>query len=197
MLTNSEANRTAAQLRAAQRRHFDGLAPVRIRQAFAAMQLPQPPFQLRPVTASDSDLLLTWTNDPTVRQQSFNSKPVPRAAHEAWFSTRLADAQALLLLAENVATGAPVGLIRFQVEAQTATLSYQLAAEWRGLGLAAPLLLAGTAAVQKQYPQVRRVRGQVQATNLASGRAFERAGFSRETTAADAPVGSLTFEWIV
>lgn len=197
VLTSPEAPRIAAQLRAAQRQHFDGLMPARLRQAFAALQLPTPPFHLRPVTAADSELLLTWTNDPAVRQHSFNPAPVARPTHEAWLQARLADPQALLLLAGDAATRAAVGLIRFQVADQTATLSYQLAADWRGRGLAAPLLLAGTAAAAAYFAGLRQVRGHVQASNGASVRAFERAGFSRQAGVPDAPAGSLTFVWIV
>jgi UDP-2,4-diacetamido-2,4,6-trideoxy-beta-L-altropyranose hydrolase len=199
VLTSPEVNRTAAQLQTAQQRHFDGMAPIRLQQAFAALQVsfPPPPFELRRATAAESELLLTWANDPVVRQYSFSTEPVSRITHEAWFAARLADPNSLLLLAEDIATGSHVGLIRFQVEFQVATLSYQLAADWRGRGLAAPLLLAGAEAVQHRFSNLRQIRGQVQASNLASVRAFERAGFSLQASAANAPAGSLTFVWIV
>ena len=196
VLTSPEAGRVGAQLRAAQRQHFNGLAPVRLRQALAAVQVAPPAFHLRPVEAADAELLFAWTNDPVVRQHSFNPQPVPRAAHEAWLRARLADPQSMLQLAVDARSGAPVGLVRFQVAGPGATLSYQIAAEWRGHGLAAPLLLAGTAAVLGQFPGVRRVRGQVQATNRASVRAFERAGFGRAAPEADTPAGGLTFVWL-
>ena len=197
VLAGPEAARVAAQLRAAQRQHFDGWAPVRLRQAFAAVQVPPPSFGLRPVGADDADLLLAWTNDPDVRRHSFSPAPVSRPTHEVWLQARLADPQALLLLAEDALTGGPVGLIRFQADNQTATLGYQLAAEWRGRGLAAPLLLAGTEAARARFAGLRRVRGLVQADNAASVRAFERAGFAQEAAASDALPGSLTFVWIV
>ncbi len=194
VLTSPDAVRISDQLRAAQRYHFDGLAPVRLRQAFAAVRLTPPSFRLRPVGAADAELLLAWANDDEVRRQSFDPAPIPHATHEVWLRARLADPQSLLLVAEDCSTNAPLGLIRFQVEGPTATLSYQLAAEWRGRGLAAPLLLAGTEAVRACFAGLRRVQGQVLATNLASVRAFRRAGFAR---AADAPVDRLTFVWIV
>ena len=196
VLTGTEAVRVGARLRAAQRQHFDGLAPTRLRQAFAALRVSAPSFHLLPIALSNSELLLAWTNDPVVRQHSFSPKPVARAEHEAWLRARLADPNSLLLLAEDIDSGAPVGLIRFQVAGTLATLSYQLAAAWRGRGLAAPLLLAGTEAVQQRFPRVRRVQGQVRAANLASGRAFERAGFERAALEADAPAEGLNFVWI-
>ncbi|AMJ65857.1 bifunctional UDP-2,4-diacetamido-2,4,6-trideoxy-beta-L-altropyranose hydrolase/GNAT family N-acetyltransferase [Hymenobacter sp. PAMC 26628] len=196
VLASPDMIRISNQLRAAQHQYFDGNAPVRLRQAFAALQLPLPGFRLRPVQTADLALLLAWANDAAVRRQSFSEGAISPATHTDWLQTRLADPNALLLLAEDGATAAPLGLIRFQLDGAVATLSYQLAAEWRGRGLSAPLLVAGTEAAQAHFAGLRRVQGHVRATNPASVRAFERAGFAAEAPAADAPAGSLTFVWI-
>ena len=194
ILTSSEAGRLAAEMQAAQRRVFDGQAPARLRQELRALLLPPPPFALRPVTAADSARLLAWTNEPAVRRFSFNPEPVAQADHEQWLAARLADENALLLLAQDAATGRSAGLIRFTVEDETATLSYLLDADFRGRGLAPLLLLAGTRRLLAHFPQVRRVRGHVQAANAASVHAFERAGFQPEVPAEAAD--SLTFAWL-
>ena len=194
ILTSPEVGRLAAQLRAAQRGVFDGQAPRRLRQELRALLLPPPPFALRPVTAADSAQLLTWTNEPAVRRFSFHPEPVAEADHEGWLAARLADENALLLLARDAATGRSAGLIRFAVEADTATLSYLLDADFRGRGLAPLLLLAGTRQLLAQFAGVRRVVGHVQAGNAASVHAFERAGFQREPVIN--PADSLTFVWL-
>jgi UDP-2,4-diacetamido-2,4,6-trideoxy-beta-L-altropyranose hydrolase len=198
VLTSPEAGRLAAQLREVQRRVFDGRAPVRLRQEFWALQLPAPPFHLRPVAAADSAQLLAWTNDPTVRQHSFNPNPVPPPEHEQWLAARLHDPNSLLLLAEDAATGRPVGLIRFQVENTQATLSYLLDAAFRGRGLAPLLLLAGTRRATAAFPAVRQVVGHVQPANVASVKAFERAGFRQVLSNRhdDQPTTALTFCWL-
>jgi UDP-2,4-diacetamido-2,4,6-trideoxy-beta-L-altropyranose hydrolase len=203
VLTAAEAPRLAGQLRQAQRQHFDGQQGARLRQEFAALQVPAAPLRLRPVQPGDSAQLLAWTNDPATRQQSFDPAPVPLAQHEAWLTNQLAQpARYLLLLAEATDTGAPAGLIRFAIteedtdnEAETtATLSYSLAPACRGRGWAAPLLLAGTRAVLAAFPQVAQVLGEVKADNVASVRAFRRAGFSE--VASSGPAGSRTFAWV-
>ncbi|MBC6698978.1 UDP-2,4-diacetamido-2,4,6-trideoxy-beta-L-altropyranose hydrolase [Hymenobacter sp. BT190] len=194
VLTSPEAGRLTQQLRQAQRRVFDGLAPVRLRQEFRALLLPPPPFLLRPATTTDSAQLLTWTNDPTVRQFSFNPDPVAQPMHELWLAARLRDPNSLLLLAEDAASGQPLGLIRFQVEASQATLSYLLDARFRGRGLAPLLLLAGTRQLAQTFGAVRQVVGHVQAANVASMKAFERAGFRLSPAASSAP-DSVTFSW--
>jgi UDP-2,4-diacetamido-2,4,6-trideoxy-beta-L-altropyranose hydrolase len=204
VLTATEAPRLAEQMRQAQRRYFDGQQGQRLRQEFAALQVPAAPLRLRPVQARDSALLLAWTNDPATRQQSFDPTPVPLARHEAWLAGQLAQPERyLLLLAEAADTGEPAGLIRFALatanepgtEPETAaTLSYSLAPECRGRGWAAPLLLAGTRAVLAAFPHVARVLGEVKATNVASVRAFRRAGFGE--VAGTGPAGSRTFAWV-
>jgi UDP-2,4-diacetamido-2,4,6-trideoxy-beta-L-altropyranose hydrolase len=201
VLTAAEAPRLAEQLRQAQRRYFDGQQGQRLRQEFAALQVPTAPFRLRLVQAHDSAQLLAWTNDPATRQQSFDPAPVPLARHEAWLASQLAHSERyLLLLAETSNTGEPVGLIRFAISSEspssetTATLGYSLGPAHRGRGWAAPLLLAGTRAVLAAFPRVARVLGEVKADNVASVRAFRRAGFGE--VAGSGPVGSRTFAWV-
>ncbi|WP_071837686.1 UDP-2,4-diacetamido-2,4,6-trideoxy-beta-L-altropyranose hydrolase [Hymenobacter norwichensis] len=194
-LASGAASGLAVKFRQRQRQVFDGLAPVRLQQEFRALQLPAPPFYLRPARPSDSSQLLSWTNDPIVRQHSFNPTPVTRTQHQQWFAARLADKNSLLLLAEDGGTGKPVGLIRFQVEEDEATLSYLLDAAYRGLKLAPLLLLAGTRTVLQHFPRLRRVIGHVQQSNTASIKSFQHAGFQITNQLPAAPAGSVTFVW--
>ncbi|GAB3237156.1 UDP-2,4-diacetamido-2,4,6-trideoxy-beta-L-altropyranose hydrolase [Hymenobacter seoulensis] len=194
VLTSPEAERIASRMREQQRRVFDGQAPTRLRQEFRALLLPPAPFYLRPVTAADSDQLLAWTNEPTVRQYSFNPNPVAPSDHEQWLAARLHDPNSLLLLAQDAASGRPAGLIRFAVEGESATLSYLLDAHFRGKGLAPLLLLAGTRRLTEYFPAVRQILGHVQAANVASVRAFERVGFQRHPSEPGTE-GQLSFVW--
>jgi RimJ/RimL family protein N-acetyltransferase len=198
VLTATEAPRLATQLRQAQRRYFDGQQGRRLQQEFAALLVLAAPLRLRPVQATDSAQLLAWTNDPATRQQSFDPAPVPLARHEAWLAGQLAQpARYLLLLVETADEQAPVGLIRFafsvdnEINEPVAILSYSLGPAYRGRGWAAPLLLAGTRAAVAHWPQVAQVRGEVKADNLASVRAFRRAGYHEVT--GSGPAGSRTF----
>jgi len=199
VLTASEAPRLASQLRQAQRRHFDGRAPQRLRQEFAALRLPPAPLRLRLVQPTDSGQLLTWANDSETRRQSFDPRPISTHQHEAWLASQLAQAErCLLLLAEATDSGEAAGIIRFVVTSEdaggpTATLSYTLAPAYRGRGWAAPLLLAGTRAVLARFPSVRQVVGEVKPTNEASVRAFRRAGY--QLLAERSPSAGLTFVW--
>lgn len=197
VLTSSEVLRIADQQRAAQKQYFDGHAPTRLRQVFAGLLLSNPPFKLRLVTAADSDQLLAWTNEPTVRQASFNPQPVPREFHERWLSTRLTDPDALLLFAEEEVMGAPVGLIRFSIANHEATLSYLLDANYRGRGWATLLLASGTEMLVQTFPHLRRILAHVQCRNQASMRAFERAGYSLLPQPLSGEPDSVTFAWLL
>ncbi|HEX8429346.1 UDP-2,4-diacetamido-2,4,6-trideoxy-beta-L-altropyranose hydrolase [Hymenobacter sp.] len=192
VLTSPEANKLAEEFRQKQRRVFDGLAPVRLRQEFRALQLPPPPFFLRPATPADSHQLFEWTNDPAVRQYSFHPELVLWPEHERWFAARLTDPESLILVVEQPGTGYLMGLIRFQVTNQQATLSYSLAAAHRGQGLAPLLLLAGTRQITQKFPAVRQVLGHVQPENLASCKAFARAGYRKLTPSNP---DSVTYAW--
>lgn len=196
VLTSPEADRIADRLRQQQSHWFDGHTSRRLQQEFAVLLLPQPAFQLRPVVAADSAQLLAWTNDPTVRQFSFNSNPVSPAEHEQWLAARLGHPQHLLLLAEDAESKQPVGLIRFSIEVKEATLSYLLDAAYRGQGLAPQLLVQGTRHVLQEQPALRRVVGHVQQRNEASIRAFRRAGFQLLSEANSSQPDSVTFAWV-
>jgi RimJ/RimL family protein N-acetyltransferase len=197
VLTSPEVTRIQDQLRAAQKRHFDGHAPTRLRQAFATLRLPNAPFHLRPVTAADSNQLLAWTNEPVVRQASFNPQPVSQEFHERWLSARLQDPYALLLLAADRTTGSPVGLIRFSIASNEATLSYLLDAAYRGRGWAALLLARGTEQLISSFPHLHRILAHVQRHNQASMRAFERAGYCLLPGPLSGEPDSVTFAWLL
>lgn len=195
VLTSPEVLRIAEQLRAAQNRYFDGHAPTRLRQAFRVLCLPDAPFHLRLVAPTDSAQLLAWTNEPTVRQASFNPQLVSAEFHERWLNARLADPYALLLLAEENTIGTPVGLIRFSIAHDEATLSYLLGPEYRGRGWAALLLALGTTHLVQTFTHLRRIVGHVQLRNQASLRAFERAGYALLPVPLSGEPDSVTFAW--
>lgn len=197
VLTLAEAPRLVNQLRQAQQQYFDGQQGQRLYQEFAALLAPLPPLRLRPVHATDSNQLLVWTNDPTARQQSFDTALVSLPHHEAWLTKQLMQPERyLLLLAEETATGQQAGLIRFEFSSdkQHITLSYSLDPAFRGRGWAAGLLLVGTRAALAYWPAATRVVAEVKTNNVASVRALQRAGY-REVLGSG-PTGSCTFVWV-
>jgi len=144
-----------------------------------AMLGPCPPFRLRQATTHDEGLYFIWANDPDVRQQSFSSEPIELAQHQRWFHARLHSSQALLHVMID-AQGLPLGQIRLERSEQIpirAVIGFSLDPAARGYGLAPHLLQLGLDALQRHWGEGLEAYGEVRETNLASCKAFLRAGF--------------------
>ncbi len=135
------------------------------------------PLVLRMVAEGDCRLLWTWANDPNVRASAFSEGPIPFEDHERWFSRKLRDPNTVIFIAETRA-GAPVGQVRFDVDAQgDAEIDFSVAREWRGRGYGREILEMGAARLFATG-RAARVHGAVKESNLASQRSFEAAGFT-------------------
>ena len=138
------------------------------------------PFPLiyRPAQPSDVQLYFDWANDPVTRQQSFNTEPIPWENHSVWFSFKLADLTARLLVFETQ-QGEPVGQIRFERRADEVVIGISLDAAIRGRGLAPVMIWAAVAYYQTQFPGDNLpIHAYIRPDNRASIRSFEKAGFS-------------------
>jgi len=131
---------------------------------------------LRPADATDCDRVWYWRNDPETRAASFSSAPIPRDAHQRWFSDALLSRDRRLFVI--VAQGMPAGTARLDIVARQATVSIHLAREWRGRGVAARALgvLAERAFGELEIDHL---VASVKPDNHASLAAFSRAGFDR------------------
>ncbi|GAB2524625.1 GNAT family N-acetyltransferase [Spirosoma aerophilum] len=134
----------------------------------------------RTAQPADARLYFDWANDPDTRRQSFNSTPISLETHTGWFTRKLADPNALLLVFANE-TGQPVGQVRFERTPvadmpDEIIIGLSVDARHRGKGLASQLITMGCAACRKQWGAVT-IHAYIKAENQASVRAFERAGF--------------------
>ena len=129
---------------------------------------------LRKARGSDIHLYFAWANDPEVRRQSFDRRPISWAEHQSWFACRLADS--VLLLAEDEA-GMPAGQVRFEPAGAAWKINYSLAAEFRGAGLAAKMLGMAIQELRRVHPGAR-LQAEVKAANPASRRVFGALGFA-------------------
>ena len=90
-------------------------------------------WRLRRTQPEDVDLLWQWANDADVRAASFSSNVITQERHREWFSTKLTDPNAVVLLAMD-ANNSPAGVVRFDIEGQRALMSISLARGFRGKG---------------------------------------------------------------
>ena len=146
---------------------------------------------LRRVTVDDADTLLTWANDPAVREASFSARPIDRDQHIAWLTARLADPACAMWMGLARSDATPIGVVRFERDAAgVAVVSIIVAAEARGHGFGAVLLDDGLAAARTAL-RPSAFRAWVRPTNEVSIRLFEGAGFQQRD--ADLP-DRLVFE---
>jgi len=148
----------------------DGRGVLRVLAAMTGAAL-----SLRPVTMEDAQLLLSWRNDPATQAASFNTQAVDLASHLQWLQRKLASPDALMFIACDQ-TGQPVGQIRLDIENGDALIDFTIAPAMRGQKLASRLLRLGCLPVLRRQI-VRRMVGYVRSENVASQRAFLRAGF--------------------
>jgi RimJ/RimL family protein N-acetyltransferase len=133
-------------------------------------------YEFRPANEDDARLLWGWANDPLTRKQSFNPAAIPWTEHERWFSGILASSSARLWILERDKN--PVGQIRYERRhGEFAQISFSVTVPFRGRGIGTRLLLLTSSSAAREL-EVRRTRGTVFATNVASQRAFINAGFS-------------------
>ena len=141
----------------------------------ATPQWTTPALRLRPATFADAAFLWRLTNDPTVRSTSFNPDPVPYTRHLEWLTAKLASPATCQWILEN--DGEPVAQIRYDRKtAELAEVGFSVVASLRGRGLGARLLEL-TADLAGQALHVKRLHGRLFAHNIASQKAFVKAGY--------------------
>ncbi len=159
------------------RRLVDGEGSRRVVSALSGKEQ----LRLRRATREDCELLWHWANDSQVRAASFSPDPIPWQTHQAWFEKKNTESGAEIFIAENE-NGESVGQIRFERRADGGwEVDVSIAQAKRGRGLAAELVALGVDFLQ-QKNRGGKIHAFVKPSNVASIKAFERAGFIRNST---------------
>lgn len=126
--------------------------------------------QLRQVCIQDAKKLLAWRNDELTRLSSHNQNVVDIKEHQAWLEKSLKNVNRKLVIA--VYQGDDIGSLRadYDNEKQAWQLSWTLAPDFRGQGLAKEMVRLFAKNIQDA------VWAEVKETNLASVRVAEYAG---------------------
>jgi UDP-2,4-diacetamido-2,4,6-trideoxy-beta-L-altropyranose hydrolase len=136
--------------------------------------------RLRRATEQDCGLLWEWANDPTVRDCSFLSRPIPFAEHVEWFSRKLADSRCILYLAIN-GRSVPLGQVRYECKGEDAQVSVSVDCRFRCLGYGTKMIRLSAETVFENT-DVDTIHALVKPDNEASIRVFEKAGYRRVGT---------------
>ena len=152
-------------------RLIDGYGGCRVLQALGLATL-----RLTKATERDARLIWEWANEPEVRRVSFASGQIPWETHQQWYSRTLSDPGSSIWIAYDAADE-PVGQIRFESREGRMYVSVSVAAGRRGTGQARILIEEGLVQAAREFPG-RRAHALIKRDNVASIRAFQRAGFT-------------------
>lgn len=133
---------------------------------------------VRPAEARDGELLWRWANDSAVRDNAFSPDTIPLESHLAWFQGKLDSPDSRIYILEW--KGRAAGQVRYdRTDDGDAEIDFSVSADHRGLGLGTPAL---TLTRERALSDLRVgcVVGFVLESNVASQKAFLRAGFGEE-----------------
>ena len=131
---------------------------------------------VRRAAPDDSATVFAWRNDEATRIASVSHDVVEWADHETWYDAALADPQRYLYLALEGDDRA--GLVRFDVAPEgSAEVSINLNPDFRGRGLARPILAAAIDAFRGEGAGALELTATIRPENVASIKTFESMGF--------------------
>lgn len=130
---------------------------------------------LRRANDSDCENVYQWRNSPETVMQSFGNSRIPHEEHSRWFADTLARSDRVLLIGER--DGRPVGVLRYDLGAESANVSIYLVPGLQGRGYGREMLRAGSKWLVLHHPEIRKVRAEIRPTNAESRRVFHAAGY--------------------
>lgn len=135
------------------------------------------PISLRVANINDLTLYFDWTNDPEVREKSFNSKPISLDAHTEWFNKKIIDTNCMMLVGQTLEK-TPVGQVRFEKDnvTNTSIVGISVDKEFRGRGLASKILTRASNYFLNENPEYT-IEAYIKINNQESISVFSKAGF--------------------
>ena len=131
--------------------------------------------RIRKARLSDCKLYWKWANDPIVRANAFEARPIPWQTHIAWFKEKLEDHNSTLLLMEI--ENEPIGQVRFDYTPDGYFIDFSISPTHRNQGLGLVLLSSGI----NHFENSQQITfwGEVKKSNSASKAIFEKLEFER------------------
>lgn len=154
----------------------DGLGALRVSEMIFPSEKKH--LKLRKACQEDTELFYGWVNDPLVRQNSFQQKPISWKEHVDWFNSRL-ESRLTSTWVMQTSFGLPVGQVRFDFDLDVANISFSLDSIARGRGWGVMLVEMGIEEICGST-KVSLVQGKVKLNNPASRKIFNKLGFSEE-----------------
>lgn len=128
----------------------------------------------RKATKDDMMLVYKWSNDPIVRQNSYNTKEIDFDNHERWFNQKIVEDKTLFLIA--LFDNQPAGVVRYEIKDNHTIISVLIAEGFRGKKLSPSFLSESAKHYFKQ--NYLPIFAYIKEKNKASIKAFENGGYS-------------------
>lgn len=125
---------------------------------------------------SDEELLLDWSNDLKVRENSLSKAMIGLEEHKKWFKDKLGDVNNCMILIMSNPNQEPVGSIRFEKHEDSWRLSFLVVPKFRGKGYGLPIVEEGLEYLSKKANEYT-VKAEVLHNNLASLKIFKNLKF--------------------
>lgn len=136
---------------------------------------------IRKAKNNETDCLLVFnlSNDPLVRENSFNTDPILYENHIKWYEKAVNDENILFFLIFEKEDF--VGQIRFSRESiysQKCVISLSITSKYRGRHIASSFLELGIYEMKKNWKDIIMIMAEVKLENEASNKMFIREGFN-------------------
>jgi UDP-2,4-diacetamido-2,4,6-trideoxy-beta-L-altropyranose hydrolase len=149
----------------------DGAGAIKVaRVLLTATQL-----DMRLATIADEKDLYEWRNHPKIREVSFNEQVITLEQHTQWFRNTLSNPNRLLLIGEMKEN--PVGVVRFDIDGNSAEVSIYLIQENHHKGLGQSLLSSAEQWLKENKTNISVIKANVIERNSISQRFFTHAGY--------------------
>ncbi len=131
--------------------------------------------KLRRAKLKDCEQLYIWTNDETVRLNSFSTEKIQYETHEKWFLGKLNSEDSIIYIAED--NGTDVGQIRidFAENKHIGFINYSVSKLSRGKGFGTEMLEQ----IKAEFKEMLLI-GKVKIENESSIRCFVKANYSKK-----------------
>lgn len=144
--------------------------------------------RLRPITMSDTELIVKWRNNPRVRENFIFQEQFTNEMHEEWMHSRVSTREVVQYIIEDIDMDRPVGSVYFRdIDQINGSAEYGIfigedMARGKGLG-------SETACLFSQFGfdvlGLHRIFLRVLGENQNAYRSYEKAGFKTEGIARD------------
>jgi RimJ/RimL family protein N-acetyltransferase len=150
-------------------------------------------YTIRKARLADMERVFLLSNDAAVRQQSIHPQTITLEQHVQWFTRKINDPDYVFLVVYDQQKQF-IGQVRYEVKNKSAVITISINRDFRGKGLAVPLLKATAARVFKLKPDLTEIIAYIKPDNVASSRSFLRAGYARGAQRQQAIINDIPFE---